>query len=305
VQITPAPATASAAEIAATGASVILAVGDIAACGTDGAAQTARFVDSVLRADSVAKVDAEVLTLGDNAMPEGAASNFALCFAPSWGDGAKLIMKKIHPSPGNHEYQSVGAAPYFGYFGSKAGSPGKGYYSFDVGAWRVLSLNSEIIVNGSFAAADRKAQEDFVRSELKGSQKLCTLAYWHHPRFSSGWHGGDPVLQPLWQLLYDGGVDVIVNGHDHEYERFRPQNPAGILDTLNGIVEYVVGTGGDDLRGYEPIVPNSDARVQGYWGVLKLTLGAGEYRGVFMDVSGRTWDPSGGKCHPKVTIPPP
>jgi hypothetical protein len=162
----------------------------------------------------------------------------------------------------------------------------------------VIVLNSEIIVAGGFTDAERKAQEDWLRNELKGTQKLCTLAYWHHPRFSSGWHGSDESLQPLWQILYAGGVDLVLNGHDHEYERFLPQNPVGVLDSAKGVVEYVVGTGGGDLRGFRTnLSPNSAARIQGYWGVLKLTLGKGEFRAAFLDVSGRIWDQSGGKCH--------
>ncbi len=297
VEITPPPATASAEEVAVAGASVMIGVGDIAVCGTNGAERTARLVDSVLRADSVAKVSNEVFTLGDNAYPDGSASNFALCFAPTWGDSNKRIMKKIHPAPGNHEHQSVGAAPYYQYFGSRAGSSKKGYYSYDVGEWHAIVINSEIII-GAFSDADRQAQEDWLRSELKGTQKLCTVAYWHHPRFSSGWHGGDLLLRPIWQILYDGGVDLVLNGHDHEYERFLPQDPAGGLDSAQGIPEYVVGTGGGDLRGFgNGPGANTAARVQGYYGVLKLTLGKGEFRAAFLDVNGNVWDPSGGKCH--------
>ncbi len=304
VEITPPPANASAEAVALAGASVMIGVGDIAVCGTDGAERTARLVDSVLRADSVAKVANEVFTLGDNAYPDGSASNFALCFAPTWGDSNKRIMKKIHPAPGNHEHQSVGAAPYYQYFGSRAGSSKKGYYSYDVGEWHAIVLNSEIIL-GAFPDADRKAQEDWLRNELKGTQKLCTVAYWHHPRFSSGWHGGDAALQPIWQILYDGGVDLILNGHDHEYERFLPQNPLGVLDSAQGMPEYVVGTGGGDLRGFgNGPSPNTAARVQGYFGVLKLTLGAGEFRAAFLDVNGTVWDPSGGKCHQQPAAAP-
>ncbi|MES1259162.1 MAG: metallophosphoesterase [Gemmatimonadota bacterium] len=307
VQITPAPATAPAEQVAISGASVFIGVGDIAVCGTDGDERTARLVDSVLRVDSIAKVNDQVFTLGDNAYPDGSASNFALCFAPSWGDSSKRIMKKIHPAPGNHEHQSIGAAPYYEYFGSRAGSSKKGYYSYDVGEWHVIVLNSEIIV-GAFTDADRKAQDDWLTGELKGSQKLCTLAYWHNPRFSSGWHGGDARLLRTWQLLYDGGVDLVLNGHDHDYERFDPQDPLGVLDTAHGIPEYVVGTGGGDLRGFRTVPSaNSAVRVEGYWGVLKLTLGKGEFRSAFIDTEGRVWDPSGGKCHtaPVVAAPLP
>jgi len=305
VQITPAPAAASAAEIAATGASVMIGVGDIAVCGTDGDEQTAKLVDSVLKADSVAKVNDEVFSLGDNAYPDGSASNFAICFNASWGDSAKRIMKKIHPSPGNHEYVTAGSVPYYDYFGSKAGSANKGYYSYNVGEWHVVSLNSEIIV-GAYSPAERKGQEDWLRSDLKGAGKACIMAYWHNPRFSSGWHGGDVLLQPLWQLLTDGGVTLVLNGHDHDYERFLPQSPAGVLDSTKGITEYVVGTGGGDLRGFQAKpMPQSAVRIQGYFGVLKLTLGKGEFRSVFLDVNGRLWDQAGGKCRGTPTVPVP
>ena len=300
VQITPAPATATAAEIAVTGASIMLGVGDIATCGVQGDEQTAHLVDSMLRADSVAKVNVEVFTLGDNAYPDGSASNFALCFTPSWGDTAKRIMKKIHPAPGNHEHLSSGPAAYYQYFGSRAGPSTKGYYSYDVGEWHVIVLNSEIIVNGAFSSLEQRAQEEWLRSELKGTAKPCTMAYWHNPRFSSGWHGTDARLQPIWQILYDGGATLVLNGHDHDYERFLPQTPTGVRDSANGIAEYVVGTGGGSLRGFQATpVANSASRVQGYYGVLKLTLGKGEYRSAFVDVSGRMWDPSGGKCRSK------
>jgi hypothetical protein len=297
VQTTPAPADAPAAQVALSGASVMVGAGDIAVCGTQGHIQTAKLVDSVLRADSVAKVNDVVFTLGDNAYPDGSASNFALCWAVSWGDSTRRIMKKIHPSVGNHEDQSVGASPYFNYFGVKAGDPKKGYYSYDVGEWHVLVVNSELIVNPAFTTAERNSQYDWLRNELKGPQKLCTMAMWHNPRFSSGWHGTDPSFQPLWQILYDGGVDLVLNGHDHDYERFAPQNPAGVADSAKGITEIVAGTGGGDFYGFKVPVPNSIARVEGHYGVLKLTLGKGEWASAFIEVNGRVWDPATGKCH--------
>ena len=297
VQTTPAPADAPAAQVALTGASVMLGAGDIAVCGTQGHIQTAKLVDSVLRVDSIAKVNDAVFTLGDNAYPDGSASNFALCWAVSWGDTSRRIMKKIHPVIGNHEDQVVGASPYFNYFGVKAGDPKKGFYSYDEGEWHVLVVNSEIIVNPGFTDAERKAQYDWLRTELKGPQKLCTMAMWHNPRFSSGWHGTDPTFQPVWQILYDGGVDLVLNGHDHDYERFAPQNPVGVADSAKGITEIVAGTGGGDFYGFRVPVPNSVARVEGHFGVLKLTLGKGEWRSAFLEVNGRVWDPSGGKCH--------
>ena len=298
VQLTPPPAAAPAATVALSGASIMIGVGDIARCGTPFAAQTAALVDSVLRADSVAKVDDVVFSLGDNAYPSGAASDFALCFAPTWGDSTKQIMKKIRPAPGNHEHLTNGAAPYYQFFGSRAGSPMKGFYSYDVGAWHAIVLNAEIVVNNRFSVEERTAQEDWLRKELSGTQKLCTVAYWHNPRFSTGWHGSDAGFGALWQILSDGGVDLILNGHDHDYERFAPQNPLGVADSLKGITEYVVGTGGGDLRGFrDQPVANSLMRIQGHYGVLILTLGKEEYRSAFLDVEGRVWDVAGGKCH--------
>lgn len=305
VRTTPPPAAATAEEVALSGAAVLIGAGDIAVCGTDGDERTAVLVDSVLRADSAAKVSDAVFTVGDNAYPDGSASNFAICFAASWGDSTKRIMKKIRPSPGNHEHLSLGAAPYYKYFGDRAGEPSKGYYSYDLGEWHVIVINSEIMVNGSFTLAERRAQEDWVKKEVSGTQRFCTVAYWHHPLYSSGWHGGSAAMRPIWQLLQDGGVDLILTGHDHGYERFLPLNGLGIVDSAAGMVQYVVGTGGGDLRGFQTRAAlHSAARVQGHFGVLKLTLGKGEFRSAFLDVAGRVWDQSGGKCRQAGTTMP-
>ena len=295
---TPAPAEAPAETVALTGASIMIGAGDIAACDSDGDEATAAIVDSTLRADSVAKVTDAVFTLGDNAYPGGSDQDFALCFKPSWGDSAKRIMGKIRPSPGNHEHAVFGAAAYYEFFGKSAGAPRAGYYSYDFGAWHVLSLNSEIVVNDVFTEQQRAAQIAWIVGDLKANKKMCTLAYWHHPRFTSGWHGSDSRLDVLWQLMYEGGVDLILNGHDHDYERFAPMNPAGVADSVLGIVEMVAGTGGGELRGFrDQIVPNSAYRVMGRFGVLKLTLGAEGWRSVFLAINGGAYDPSGGRCH--------
>ncbi|MEP7325793.1 MAG: metallophosphoesterase [Gemmatimonadota bacterium] len=297
-QPTPPPAEAPAALVALAGASIMIAVGDIGNCSTNGDELTAGLVDSVLKADSAAKVEDAVLTLGDNAYPGGSARDFARCFAPSWGDTNRRIMKRIHPSPGNHEHLSGMAAPYYEYFGNRAGSSKKGYYSYNLGEWHFISLNSEMIVNSGFTIEERNAQLDWLDADLKANaNKVCTLAYWHNPRWSSGWHGSDPRIDILWQRLYNAGVDVILNGHDHEYERFLPQSPAGTLDSIKGIVQFVVGTGGGGLRGFTRKVAASDFRLEGYYGVLKLTLGASEFQWAFLDTSGHIWDPGAGKCH--------
>jgi hypothetical protein len=299
VQLTPAPAEAPAEAAYLTGASIMIGAGDISGCDNGGDGRTAMVVDSVLRADSVAKVSDAVFTLGDNAYNEGTAAQFKNCFGPTWGDSAKRIMKKIHPAPGNHEYLTRGANPYYDYFKASAGTAGEGYYSYDVGVWHVVVLNSEIVVNAGFSASQRRQQEDWLIKDLKDHAKqTCTLAYWHNPRFSSGWHGSDASFIPIWQILYDNNVDLVLNGHDHDYERFSPQTPLGVPDTVRGIIEIVVGTGGEELRGFgSNVIRNSVAQIEGRFGVLKLTLGAGEFRSIFIDDTGKVWDPSGGKCH--------
>lgn len=298
VRMTPPPADAPAAQVALSGASVLIGAGDIARCDASADEATAALVDSVLRADSAAGVHDEVFTVGDNAYPNGSARAFTQCFGASWGDTSRLIMERIRPSPGNHEHLSDMAAPYYKYFGDRAGSPSKGYYSYDVGEWHAIVLNSEIVVNTTFTEADRRAQEEWLAEDLEENQKPCTLAYWHHPLFSSGWHGDDGRLAAFWQLLYEAGAELVLNGHDHEYERFLPQTPDGVVDSARGLTQIIVGTGGGDLRGFRnPVAPHSASRIEGHFGVLKLTLGAAEWRSAFLDVQGRTWDESGGSCH--------
>jgi len=298
IRPTPPPAGASARQVALSGASVMVGAGDIASCSQDNDRLTAILVDSVLRADSVEKVTDAAFTLGDNVYESGTASEFRDCFTPTWGDPAKRIMKKLHPTPGNHEYYSPSANPYYTYFGALAGERGKGYYSYDVGTWHVAVLNSEMFVDRGFTTAERNAQLAWLGKDLTDHPVACTLAYFHHPRFSSGYHGSDASLVPVWRILYDHNVDLVLNGHDHDYERFRPQTPDGMLDTLRGIPEIIAGTGGEELRGFGGIVVrNSAMQIEGHAGVLILTLGSAEYRAVFLATNGGIWDPSGGKCH--------
>ena len=297
VQTTPPPATAPAELSAISGASVIIAAGDIGSCASGGDELTAHLVDSLLVADSVADVEDVVATLGDNAYPNATDADFARCFRPSWGDSAKRIMQRIRPSPGNHEHYVEKAAPYYRFFGRRAGNAGKGYYSYNLGAWHMIVLNSEMLVNSQFSPEDREEQEEWLANELRNNTRRCTLAYWHHPRFSSGWHGSDIRMDNWWKLLYRGGVDVVLNGHDHHYERFHPLDTTGTIDTTRGMVQFVVGTGGIELRGIRAPLSYSAARVTGRWGVLKITLGREEYRYAFLEPGGRVWDPGGGRCH--------
>lgn len=297
VNTTPPPAESPAEVVAQSGASIMIGVGDIHSCTSREGSRTAALVDSVLRADSIARVTDAVFTLGDNATA-GGATQFADCFARTWGALGQRKSDKLHPTPGNHEYDTGNADQYFKYFGSAAGPSGKGYYSYTVGEWHVIVVNSNIMVNNSFSEEARAAQLHWVEADLKAHTTLCTIAYWHQPRFSSGWHGSDRRLGPLWQLLYDHDVDLVLSGHDHGYERFHPMSPAGLRDTVKGITAIVAGTGGGTLRGFgNVIVPNSAYRIQGRHGVLLLTLGKAEYRSAFLEVGGRIWDRSGGKCH--------
>ncbi len=298
IELTPPPADAPAALVALSGASIMIGAGDIASCTQILSRGTAALVDSVLRADSIAKVDDVAITMGDNAYTSGTAAQFTNCFTPTWGDSEKRILKKLRPVPGNHEYYSADAAPYYKYFGSAAGSVGKGYYSYDVGAWHVIALNTEILVSPLFTDSASKAELDWLEKDLKAHKTLCTVAYGHHPRFSSGWHGGDPSLGRMWQLFYDNGVDLVLTGHDHDYERFLPMTPAGTVDSAKGVTQIIAGTGGEELRGFrKAILPTSAARIMGRAGVLLLTLGKAEYRSAFLEIGGRIWDQSGGKCH--------
>ena len=298
VEITPPPADAPAELLALTGASVLIGAGDIAVCGTTYDEQTARLVDSVSRADSAAKVEDAVFTLGDHVYPNGAKTNWERCWTTSWGDTSKRIMKYLRPTIGNHDLDGGFGEAYYEIFGKNAGEKGKGYYAFDLGEWKMIALNSEIVTNPAFSPEARRDQEAWLKKELEGNTKKCTIAYFHRPRFSSGGHSGDLRMTSIWNLLYENNVDLVLNGHEHHYERFAPQTPAGLRDTVRGIAEIIVGTGGADLTGIRnPVQPNSLVRIQGHYGVLKITLGAGEYQHAFLDVNGRIWDRAAGKCH--------
>jgi hypothetical protein len=307
---TPTPTGSAVTDAVFAHAPVMIGAGDIAVCGTSGDEATAAIVDSVLRADSADKSEsvvsllrpdsakklesAVVFTLGDNAYPSGDVNDFPRCFSPSWG--SPRIMRAIRPAPGNHDYATGTAATYFRYFGERAGPSGKGYYSYDFAGWHIISLNSEILSRRSVPAAN--AQESWLRQDLKDHPALCTLAYFHRPLFSSGSHGPSAQVQSLWQILYNAGADLILSGHDHHYERFRPQTPSGAYDPINGIEEIIVGTGGGELRGVRDTpAQNSIVQIHGHFGVLKLMLGSGEYGHAFLDTHGRVWDSGGRKCH--------
>jgi acid phosphatase type 7 len=229
-----------------------------------------------------------VLGLGDHQYPSGALDDFNAYYDPTWGQ----VKAKTYPAPGNHEYQTSGAAGYFAYFGDRAGPAGRGYYSFDVGSWHLISLNSEI------STATGSAQETWLKADLAANSQRCTLAYWHQPLFSSGPHGNDPSVKPLWDPLYAAGAEVVLAGHDHDYERFAPQTPSGSADATRGIREFVVGTGGKEHYSISSTKPNSQVHNTDTFGVLRLTLHPDGYDWKFLPEAGKTFTDSGtGSCH--------
>ncbi len=303
LQTTPPSAAAPATEVALAGAKVMIGAGDIAYCSNIGDEGTAKLVDSVLKTNAASNVETVVFTLGDHAYPIATDRQLRRCFTPSWGDPKKGIMKAIRPAIGNHDWQAARGAPYYRYFGPRAGPAFKGYYSYGIGDWHVVVLNSELAAEAS--RGEIEEQEAWLKKDLADNSKLCTMAYFHRPLFSSAYRQGAPEIRPIWNILYENKVDLVLSGHDHHYERFEPLTPAGVLDETNGIEQILVGTGGATLRGFKsrfgfsapPPSSHSLARIQGRFGVLKLTLGSSEYRSAFIEVDGRVWDPSGRKCH--------
>lgn len=263
---------------------VLLAAGDIADCtNLTGAEATARILEE--NAGVVAAI-------GDLAYPDGTAENFK-CYDKTWG----RVKNRTRPAPGNHEFHSQGATFYFEYFGKEAGDPKEGFYSYDLGAWHILSLNSECAEIGGCNKGSR--EEKWLRADLAAHPAACTLAYFHKPLFSSGGaHGDAPEIKPLYQALYDANADVILSGHDHDYERFAPQDPNGKLDRARGIREFVVGTGGKNHRPFGAPEATSEVRDTTTFGVLKLTLRPTGYDWKFIPEAGKSFTDSGSDiCH--------
>ena len=269
----------------------VYAAGDIAWCkdttaALSGAAATAAVVEMGLQANP----RAAVLLLGDNVYQGGSARAHARCYGPTWG----RFKARTHPAPGNHEYATPNAAGYFGYFGSAAG---RGYYSVRLGSWRVISLDSNL------KGAQQAAQLAWLERELVAGTERCTLAYWHHPLYSSGGHGSIAHMRPAWELLHRAGAEIVLSGHDHDYERFAAQDANGKADPRRGIRQFVVGTGGAYLTPFLWTRDNSEMRDNSRTGVLKLVLGAAGYQWEFLEASfhgfpyGQEPDRGTGQCH--------
>ena len=233
-----------------------------------------------------------VLPLGDLQYEVGSAEAFQKSYAPTWGQ----LKSMTRPVVGNHEYATSGAASYYRYFGSAAGNPQRGYYSYDIGQWHLIALNSNCSEVGG--CHQGSPQEKWLKADLAAHPRKCTLAYWHHPRFSSGHHGNNPNTQAFWQTLDAAGADVVLAGHDHHYERFAPQTPQGKLDPDRGIRQFVVGTGGKNHYELDEIQPNSQVQNAETYGVLKLTLHPNSYDWRFISEAGKSFSDSGNSaCH--------
>jgi hypothetical protein len=274
---TPGGAGGAGGSVVPTGVTVhMIAAGDIGQCGRPEVAQTARLA---------AGLDGDVLLAGDIAYFQGTAANFRDCFNPFWG----VFRSRWHPVPGNHEYESPNAGPYFDYFGDAAGPAGVGYYSFTAGDWLILMLNSNV------PATRGSPQWEFARRELERQRTPCTMAVWHHPLFSSGPNGPNTFMRDMWALLEANRVEVIVNGHDHLYERFGRQTSTGDSDPVNGIRQFTAGAGGADLSGFVRVAANSEERIPKA-GVIYFTLHPAQLDWAFHAIDGSVNDPGLDTC---------
>lgn len=261
----------------AAGDPVLVGAGDIASCSSSGDAKTASLI---------ANIPGTVFTAGDNAYPSGTLVQFQNCYGPTWGQ----FKARTRPSPGNHDYATAGASGYFTYFGSRAGDPKRGYYAYNLGTWRIYALNSNCSAVGGCGATS--PQTKWLKADLAANPRRCVLAYWHHPRFSSGAHGNHTKVAAFWEALYAARADVIISGHDHDYERFKKLTPWGSY-SARGIRTFVVGTGGATLRPFGTILANSLVRNSTTFGVLKLTLRTGSYDWRFVPQAGKTFTDAG------------
>lgn len=262
---------------AQTGFPVLVGAGDIASCTLDGDEATAKLLD---------QIEGTVFTLGDNVYPKGSAEEFERCYGPTWG----RHRRRTRPAVGNHDYATDRGIPYFDYFGRLAGPYRQGFYSYRLGEWLIIALDSNV------DARVVSVQGQWLHKQLEANPTRCVLAYWHHPVFSSMTTTDTNQYVPqLWQVLYEFGVDVIVNGHIHYYERFAPMNPAGELDPVRGIRQFTVGTGGATLHGNTGTRPHphSEVRDNSTWGVIKFTLRPASYTWEFIPVEGGTFRDSG------------
>lgn len=261
---------------------VLAGAGDIAVCGLEDHNRTAALL---------AGLPGLIFTAGDNSNDDGRAVEYRNCFDPSWGQ----FKERIRPAPGNHDVTIDGGLPYYEYFGAAAGTPGQGWYSYDHGAWHIVVLNS----NCNLVACGRDSEQiNWLRADLAASQAQCTLAVWHHPRWSSGLSGSDGRMSSAFRALYEAGAEIVISGHDHNYERLTPLDPEGVPDPERGIRQFVVGTGGAYQRPFLSLLPESESAQSGTFGVLKLDLYPDRYEWEFIPVEGEEFTDNGETpCH--------
>jgi 3',5'-cyclic AMP phosphodiesterase CpdA len=261
---------------------ILVGAGDIANCSiTGGHNETADLLETI---------PGTIYTTGDHAYPSGAKKTFNECYGPTWG----RHKDRTRPSPGNHDMRTRKGLPYYDYFGENAGPRGRGYYSYNLGEWHIISLDSDGKANS------RSRQYKWLKEDLEQNKTACMLAYWHVPKFSSGAHGNHKEFNDVWELMYEHGVDVIVNGHDHSYERFAPQDHLGRADPERGIREFVVGTGGAGVYRFGEVAANSEVRQWQSYGVLKFSLYSGRYEWEFVTAKGQDFTDTGtGYCEPE------
>jgi hypothetical protein len=255
---------------------VLVGAGDIASCSSSGDEATAKLLG---------QISGTVITVGDNAYPNGTAAEFANCYGPSWGK----YKSRTRPAVGDNDYLTSGARPYYDYFGSAAGNRTEGWYSYDAGSWHIVVLNSNCSKIGGCGAGS--PQDRWLRADLAAADAECIAAYWHEPRFSSV-YGDNTKTKAFWDALYDYGADIVLSGHHHAYERFAPQDPDGNADP-GGIREFLVGTGGKSHASFKTRVANSEVRNDTTFGVIKLTLGADRYDWEFVPVAGKSFHDTG------------
>ncbi|HZQ28670.1 MAG TPA: fibronectin type III domain-containing protein, partial [Acidimicrobiales bacterium] len=281
---------------------VIAAAGDIACSPTDpgfngGAGQPSRCHQVGTSNVMTGRTLAAVLALGDTQYDSGTTAEFNGSYDPSWG----RVKALTHPAVGNHEYQTSGATGYYGYFGTAAGDASQGYYSWDLNGWHLIALNSNCTI---ISCAAGSAQETWLKNDLAAHPSRCTIAYFHHPRFSSGDTGGVSAVGDFWNDLYAAGVELVLVGHDHIYERFDPQTPAAAPDPTRGIRQITVGTGGVNLETVGPLKPNSAVHSTDTFGVLLVTLHPNSYDWQFVnDGSGPFTDSGTGTCQGAPAAP--
>lgn len=263
---------------------VAYAIGDIADCERTAHRAVAELI-AADRARLPKRSQARLLLLGDLVYPRGTAAEFADCFDPVWG----RFKRDTLAVPGNHDYATAEGMPFYAYLGAPAAP--NGYFSVDIGHWRILGLNSNIPMDKD------SPQGAWLREALTRSAPRCTLAMWHHPRFSSGAHGNAPLTQPLWQALADAGAALVLSGHDHHYERIAPLDAAG-APSPRGTRSFVVGTGGaSPYQVRDPAPSITEARSAGRHGYLRLELDTDRYRWRFISLpSGEVLDAGEGHC---------